>query len=92
DIFGRSIESYMNESREERIKEYSKPGFQARVLELAANLHALELVAGEYRAATLKLYDKVGQTYKRNPTIEEAHRLIPALGKALALVVAKDIA
>jgi len=84
------IERCMKGSREERITVYSKPDFQSRVLDLAAHLHALQLVASEYRAATMKLYDKMGETYRRNPSIEEARQLVPALGKALALDIAKD--
>jgi len=85
------IEGCMQRSREERIEAYTEPGFQVHMLAMAAQWHALQLVAMEYRSAIQTAYVKMGETYTKNPTIEEARQLAPVLGTALAQKVAAEI-
>lgn len=86
-----NIEACMQRSPAERIKAYSEPGFQAYMLTVAAQWHALQLIAAEYRSAIQTTYTKMGRTYASNPTIEEARQRVPALGTALAQGVAAEI-
>jgi hypothetical protein len=85
------IERWMQRSREERIEAYTEPSFQVQLLAIAAQWHALQLVAREYRSAIQTAYVKMGQTYTKNPTIEEARQLAPVLGTALAQEIAAEI-
>ncbi len=75
------VEIYMKRTAADRIREYSSPDFILRMLTVAGQWHALKLVASEYRAATMKVYDKLGETYKQNLPIEQAR----AQAKRLAL-------
>lgn len=86
-----NVEECMQRARAERIEAYSEPGFQACMLSVAAQWHALQLIAAEYRSAIQTTYTKMGRTYAKNPTIEEARQLAPALGTALAQGVAAEI-
>jgi hypothetical protein len=85
------IEGWMQRPREERIEAYTEPGFQVHMLAIGAQWHALQLVAMEYRSAIQTAYVKMGQTYTKSPTIEEARQLAPVLGTALAQEVAAEI-
>jgi len=85
------IEIYMKRTREERIKEYSSQDFMLRMLTVAAQWHALQLVAREYRTATNKVYDKLGVTYQQNLPFEEAHAEAKKLATMLAGEMQKEI-
>jgi hypothetical protein len=85
------IDIYMKRSREERIKEYSSQDFMLRMLTVAAQWHALKLVAAEYRTATMKVYDKLGETYKQNLPIQEARAEAKKLAAKLEAEVQKEI-
>ena len=85
------IEIYMKRTREERIKEYSNQDFIFRMLVVAAQWHALKLVASEYRTATMKVYDKLGETYKQNLPIAEARAEAKKLAAKLDSEVQKEI-
>jgi len=87
DALRENIKIYMKRSREERITEYSKPDFQLSMLQVAAQWHALQLVASDYRAATMRVYTKLGETYKQNPSIQEAR----AQAKVLAANLKREI-
>ena len=84
------IEECMTKSRESRIGAYTEQAFQTHLLLVAAQWHALKLAATEFRSAIQAVYVKMGETYARNPTIEEAHRLAPVLGAALAQRIAAE--
>ncbi len=85
------IEIYMKRSREERIVEYSSPDFIFRMLTVAAQWHALRLVAVEYRAATMKVYEKLGETYKQNLPIAEARAEAKRLAAKLDVQVQEEL-
>lgn len=85
------IEIYRNRTREERIAEYSSPEFRLRMLLVAAQWHALRLVATEYRAATMKVHEELGVTYQQNPSIEQARVEAKALATKLDGEVQKEI-
>lgn len=85
------IEIYMKRSREERIREYSSEDFILRMLLVAAQWHALKLVASEYRTATMKVYEKLGETYKQNLPIQEARAEAKRLAAKLDDQVQKEI-
>jgi len=86
------IKIYMNRIPEERIKEYSDPKFQLRCLDVAAQWHALQLVASDYRTETMKVYKKLGEAYKENLPIHEARAKAKELAAELKKEVDKDIA
>ncbi len=85
------IDIYMKRSREERIKEYSNQDFMLRMLTVAAQWRALKLVATDYRTATMKVYDKLGETYKQNLPIQEARAEAKRLAAKLDSEVQKEI-
>jgi hypothetical protein len=85
------IEDCMQRSREERIEAYSKPGFKVRILTVAAQWRTLDWLAEEHQSAIQAAYVKMGHTYAKNPTIEEARRLAPVLSAALAQRIAAEI-
>lgn len=85
------IEIYMKRSVEERIKEYSDQLFKLRMLKVAAQWHALKLVASEYRIATMKVYEKLGETYKENLPIQEARAEAKRLASKLDGEVRNEI-
>ncbi|MBK6973016.1 MAG: hypothetical protein IPH26_08715 [Sterolibacteriaceae bacterium] len=85
------IEEHMKRSREHRIVAYNEPGFQVQLLVVAAQWRALQLVASAFRSAIQTAYAKMGETYTKNPTIEEARQLVPILGTALAQEVTVEI-
>lgn len=85
------IDIYMKRTRDERIKEYSNQDFMLRMLTVAAQWHALKLVASEYRTATMKVYDKLGETYKKNLPIQEARAEAKRLAAKLDSEVQKEI-
>jgi len=85
------IDIYMKRSREERIREYSNQDFMLRMLTVAAQWHALQLVANEYRTATMKVYDKLGETYKQNLPIAEARAEAKKLAAKLDSEVQKEL-
>jgi chemotaxis protein histidine kinase CheA len=85
------IEIYMKRPRQARIKEYSNPDFILRLLLVAAKWRALKLVANEYRIATMKVYEKLGETYKKNLPIAEARAEAKRLAKQLEGEVQKEI-
>lgn len=85
------INIYMKRTRDERIKEYSSESFMLRMITVAAQWHALKLVANEYRTATMKVYDKLGVTYRQNLPIEEARAEAKKLSIALEGEVQKEI-
>ena len=62
----------------------SEPSFQVHLLAMAARWHAIQLVAREYQAAVQSAYVKMGQTYTKNPTIEEARQLAAVLDADIA--------
>jgi hypothetical protein len=81
----------MQKSRVKRIEAYTERGFQVHMLAVAAQWHVLHVIANEYRSAIQTAYVKMGETYRKNPTIDEARRLAPILGTALAEEVAAEI-
>lgn len=85
------VEIYMKRTREERIKEYSSPDFILRMLTVAGQWHALKLVASEYRVATMKVFEKLGETYKQNLPIEQARAEAKRLALKLDDEVQKEI-
>jgi hypothetical protein len=85
------ISVYMKRSREERIKEYSAPDFMLRMLTVAAQWHALKLVASEYRVAVTDVFTKLGETYKQNLPIQEARAEAKRLAALLDADVQKEI-
>ncbi len=85
------IERYMWRPREERIAAYTERVFLVHMLTTAAQWHALQLVAKEYRSAIQSAYKSMGETYTRNPTIEEGCQLAAVLGAALAQEVAAEV-
>jgi hypothetical protein len=86
-----NIEGWMQKSRVKRIEAYTERGFQVHMLAVAAQWHVLHVIANEYRSAIQTAYVKMGETYRKNPTIDEARRLAPILGTALAEEVAAEI-
>jgi hypothetical protein len=87
DDLRKDIEIYKKRTRDERIAEYSSPEFQHRMLMAAAQWHALKLVAVEYRAETMKVHAKLGETYKQNLPFLEAR----AEAKRLAVKLDADV-
>lgn len=85
------VSVYMTRTREERIKEYSSQDFMLRMLTVAAQWHALKLVAGEYRTATMKVYDKLGETYKQNLPYLEARAEAKKLAARLDAEIQKEM-
>lgn len=85
------IEGYMQRPREERIEAYTERGFLVHMLTAAAQWHALQLVTKEYRSAIQNAYKRMGETYTKNPTIEEGRQLAAVLGAALAQEVAAEV-
>jgi hypothetical protein len=73
------VERVMKNSVAERIAAYSAQSFQVRLLTLTAKWRALKLVAMEYKLETSKTHKKMGETFKQNPTIEEARKLAKTL-------------
>ncbi len=85
------IEIYMRRTKEERVKEYTSQDFMLRMLGVAAQWHALKLVATEYRSATMKVFDKLGVTYKENLPIEQARAEAKRLAQQLDSDVKNEI-
>lgn len=85
------IEMYMKRSREERISEYSNPDFMLRMLTIGAQWRALRLVAEEYRVATNRVFDKLGETYKQNLPIPEARAEAKKLAAKLDGEIQKEL-
>jgi uncharacterized protein YdaT len=86
------ITIYMKRTPAERIKEYSAPDFMLRMLTVAAQWHALKLVATEYRTAVSQVFTKLGETYKQNLPIQEARAEAKRLAAQLEGDVQKEIA
>lgn len=86
------IEDCMRRSPEERMEAYSASGFKIRLLAEAARWQALGMIADTYRSAIMAAYARMGETYAKSPSIEEARRLAPSLGAELAQKIATDIA
>lgn len=84
------VQACMQRPRKERIEAYTQLGFQVHMLAAAAQWHALQLVAMEYRRAVQEAYVKMGQTYQKNPTIGEARSVALAVGTAIAEDVARS--
>jgi hypothetical protein len=82
---------YMKRTEAERISEYSSPDFMLRMLSVAAQWHALKLVATEYRTAVSEVFTKLGETYKQNLPIQEARAEAKRLAALLDADVQKDI-
>lgn len=85
------IEVYMKRTPAERIREYSSDDFIFRMLTIAAQWHALKLVATEYQKATMQVFEKLGETYKENLPIIEARAQAKILAAKLNDAVEKDI-
>ena len=85
------IEVYMRRTKEERAKEYAAEDFKLRMLSVAAQWHALRLVATEYRTATMKVFDKLGITYKENLPVEQARAEAKRLAQTLDSDVKEEI-
>jgi hypothetical protein len=86
------IERCMKRSAAERIAEYSSQRFQVRLLQLTAKWVALNLVAAEYKVAVSLTHKKMGETFKQNPTIEEARKLAKDLSANLVKKIEVDVA
>lgn len=78
------IERFMPMSIPQRIGAYGSRGFLARALWIAAQWQGLQQAADACRSTLHRAYVKMGETYTRNPTIEEARRRVPQLGHVLA--------
>jgi hypothetical protein len=76
---------------EERLAEYARDDFKEALLNLAWRWCALKVIASEYRIAITKTREKVVETVRKAPTIEEAKKLAPALGAQLALDIPRDL-
>ena len=85
------IEVYMKRSPAERIEEYSDPGFQLRMLQVAAQWHALALVADQYRTESNKAYEKMGVTYRINMDSKTAHAEAKRLAVQMGMSLAEDL-
>lgn len=86
------IELHMKKTAAERIKLYSALDYQLSLLAIAAQWQAIRIVTDEARQATMKVYEKLGETYKKNPSIEEARSQAAALAQKLGVSIAGDIA
>ncbi len=78
------IERVMPMSIPQRIGAYGSRGFLARALWIAAQWQGLQQAADACRSTLHRAYVKMGETYTRNPTIEEARHRVPQLGHVLA--------
>jgi hypothetical protein len=85
------VDIYMKRTQAERIAQYSSSDFVLRMLTVAAQWHALKLVATEYRAATMEVYEKLGTTYKQNLPIPEARAEAKRLAAVLDTQVQQEL-
>lgn len=88
---GMEIERLLPAGAAQRAAAFSQRGFLARALFLAARWRALTQAAEAGRATLERAYAKMGESYTRNPRIEEARLLAPQLGNALAETLAAEI-
>lgn len=91
DDLRQDIEIYMKREPAERIREYSEPDFQLRMLQVAAQWHALALVAEQYKRESGKAYTKMGVTYRVNLDTKAAHAEAKRLAGELNIELAADI-
>ena len=88
---GAEIERQLPGGAAQRAAAFSQRGFLARALFLAARWRALKQAAEAGRATLERAYAKMGESYTRNPRIEEARQLAPQLGHALAQAVEAEM-
>jgi hypothetical protein len=85
------IKRLMPMSTAQRIGTYGSRGFLARALWIAAQWQGMQQAAGACQATLHRAYVKMGETYTRNPTVDEARRLVPEFGSALAHTLDTEI-
>lgn len=86
------VEMIAKDSPEERLQEYQDKYFINDLGKLMGRWYALKLIADEFSQAVLKTTADINQTISRSPTIEEARKLAPELGKKLAEEMKADVA
>ncbi|HET6941471.1 MAG TPA: hypothetical protein VFH89_04850 [Sphingomicrobium sp.] len=88
----KQVEMIAKDPPEKRLREYQDKFFLKDIGKLMGRWYALELIADEFSQAILKTTADIKTTINKSPTIEEAKKLAPELGKKLALEMSADVA
>ena len=86
------IERCMKRPAQERIKAYSDPRFQVRLLQLTAKWSALRLISMEYKESVSNTHSKMGATILQNPNVEDASALAKTLSDKLVKKIEGEVA